>query len=187
MKYRDYLDQLIKCAQAYGIVIGFDGIPRPERPTPVRGAFRVNEIRLPKDNVEEALFVLIHGMGHIAQWTLNPSEQDVSYYYQNKVDHWNDDNLKGLLKHEMAALPLSLGFIEQCGASAICDWYRRYFFADQKYIASIFKHNRYESNIFWKMLGRVRHFLPKKIDRIKSYPFPEVLTDRGREGFIHVI
>lgn len=185
--HKNYLEKLADSAKKYGITVRFGSLPDPERSTPVRGAFRATEIRLPKDNDEEALFVLIHAIGHIAQWTLFPNEQDVSYLHQNKTDSWTDEELKVLLKHEFDALPYSLCFLEQNGASELSEWYRQYFFADQKYIADIFRHNRYRPGLFWQLLGRVRRDLPEQVHNVGSRPLPSAFTTNGRDGFIHVI
>lgn len=187
MNYQNYLDQLVKCAQAYGVVVGTGNLPSPIRPTPVRGAFRPGEIILPVSDPEEALFILLHGLGHIAQWTLYPDRQAISYANQEKIGTWTDLELKDLLDHELESLPFSLGFLEQNSVPELSDWYRQYFFADQTYIANIFKQNRYLPSLFGRFLGRARHSMPRKIARIRSRPFPSELTSQGNEGFIHVI
>ena len=187
MDYKKQLINLIKNVKKYGIDVNFGPLPKTDRPTPVRGAFSSTKIILPRANPEEALFILVHGIGHIAQWSLFPEEQTVSYLNKAKTNRWTNAELRGLLSHELRALPYSLGFLEQNGASELCQWYRQYFAADQMYINKIFRTNKYQLSLFSKVLFKLRQRTPSKVSKTKSRPLPPKFTTRMGGEFIHVI
>lgn len=144
----------------------------------------MGEVLLPKNSPEEALFVLLHGLGHMAQWSLFPEEHKNSYRY-NSIKSWDDISLKKLWDHEWRALPYVLGFLKQHRLNILRDWYIRYFIADQQYIAEIFRENNYDLQKFYATLGKIQNADLEEVYR--SVPFPTLNLRARKSEFICVV
>lgn len=186
VNYTQYLEKIIGLAHAHGVTARFvDVMPKSIRPTPVRGAFRMGEVLLPKDNAEEALFVLLHGLGHMAQWTEYPEEQKQSYSYNSKGDTWDEVSLRKIWHHEWSALPYVLGFLKEHHLGVLRDWYTRYFIADQYYLAEIFRENEYDLQKFYTTLSEVKGEGVK--EAYVPAMFPTLNLELNQKGYICVV
>lgn len=186
MDYSLYLNRLIKTARTYHVRVRFVRLmPKSPRHISLRGAFRAGEILLPVGNDEEALFILLHAMGHLAQWEVYPEEHVSSYAFNEKVDTWDRTELKALLRHEREAVPFTLGFLKKAGCAELTDWYVRYTIADQGYIADTFSHNQYRPSRFVRTLRSVRTI--KNVARVQARAFPASVAQEDGRGYIHII
>jgi len=180
VNYTYYLQLAIEAAKTHGVEAQFvDDMPQSIRPTPVRGAFRMGEVLLPKNNPEEALFVLLHGLGHMAQWSLYPEEHERSYFYNARGNSWDDAHLREIWEHEFSALPFVLGFLNKHGLGDIEDWYVCHFMADQQYLAEIFRNNQYDVQKFFMILSQT-----KVEERFEAASFPMLAATFKAEGYI---
>ena len=184
--YTYSLDKVIKRTKAHAVHAHFvDEMPISIRPTPVRGDFRMGEVLLPKESPEEALFVLLHGLGHMAQWIEYPEEHEQAYSYNSKGNSWNEIELKKIWHHEWSALPHVLGFLKQHRLGVLRDWYARYFIADQYYLVEIFRNNQYDLQKFYGTLDRLQE--ENLSEKYVSREFPVLEIMLSQKGYICIV
>ena len=152
----------------------------------LRGIFNSTEMLLPTDH-EEAVFVIVHALGHVAQWTQDSREYEYSFSFQAHSGDWTSDELLRHYRHELDSLPYSVALLNQLDLSNYIPWFLEYFHADQVYMDEIMTNHLTPSLLHFKrILKKVRLENPK-VFSIESVSFPRKLIRRSDLRTIKVL
>ncbi len=160
----------------------------PNHPTKARGTFNAARLLLPQDKPQEALFILIHAMGHIARWSKNQREFAYSFSSQKKKGKWPMEAIVRHVQLELLTLPYSLGFIEEAGCPELRNWYLKYFQADQEYISELKEEGiEPQVSLFNSILQQIEAEVSDDVLQIESLPYPKKLIESDKSEVIYFI
>ncbi|MCB1008268.1 MAG: hypothetical protein KDB94_05160 [Acidobacteria bacterium] len=105
-------------------------------PDPFTGDLDGAEIAIDYDNeVEGALFLILHLFGHTVQWNAHPESRDLGTRAQTNPD---EEALAELEAYEREACEYSLQLLHDCGVDDLDQWLADYSRCDLAYLAHFY-------------------------------------------------
>jgi hypothetical protein len=144
----------------YGIPITISDVTDP-----FTGDLDGAEIKIDYENdVEEALFILVHLFGHTVQWNLDPQAREIG-----AIDVASPERLAELHDYEVVACRYSLQLLHDCGAADLDQWLADFSACDFEYLVHFYRTGeKLPFRSFWRQ-GTPRleplaipHFTPTK-------------------------
>ncbi len=135
---------------------------------PNTGDFDGSQIQIHHDqDVEQALFILIHLFGHTVQWNLSDELRQLGLQTQPGK---TDDELLRIRDYECDATRYSLSLLHQAGVTDLDRWVSDWWYADWRYLEHFYRtaHKLDVRSLLWPGHGAllqplsIPHFQPQR-------------------------
>jgi hypothetical protein len=118
--------------ERYGIPVSISDVLDPNT-----GDFNGVEIKLDHDqDLDSALFVLVHLFGHTVQWNLSEEYRRLGADVRPGA---SEDELARILDYERDASRHSLALLHECGVRDLDQWLSDWWMADWRYLAHFYR------------------------------------------------
>ena len=118
-------------------------------PEPFTGDLDGAEIFIDYDQeVEDALFILIHLFGHTVQWNTDPGAREIGGAVEENP---SDERLAELEAYEQQACRYSLALLHECGVHDLDPWLADFSHCDFAYLSHFYRTGEKRAfRSFWK-------------------------------------
>ncbi|MEZ4367507.1 MAG: hypothetical protein R2939_14710 [Kofleriaceae bacterium] len=118
-------------------------------PTPFTGDLDGAEIKVDHDNdLENALFIVIHLFGHTVQWNVSPRAREIGL--ANRTDY-AEHELAEVEAYERTACAYSLQLLHDCGVFDLDPWVSDFAACDAAYLMHFYRTGeKREFREFWR-------------------------------------
>ncbi len=140
----------------YGIEVGISDVVDPNT-----GDFNGAKILIDHDqDLESALFVLIHLFGHTVQWNTSEEHRRLGLETASKIQ---EKDLPQIFAYEREATALALTLLHEIGVTELDQWASDWWAADWEYLRRFYQTGE---------KANVRHLLRAGAERIAPLPIP---------------